>query len=92
MARPYDGQGLANIWVDQLIGGIVNIDQLNVLYITLGLAVWLFLAIMAAYVATERGRSGIGFFFFSLFLGYLFAILTLIALPKKRPESYYLED
>ena len=52
-----------------------------------GAVLWIFLAIMAAYVATERGRSGVGFFFFALFLSYLLAIVTLIALPARKDDE-----
>lgn len=66
-------------------------SQLPIMYAALLIVIWLFLAIMAAYVAYERGRSSLGFFLFAVFFSYPLAILTLIALPKKRPESYYLE-
>lgn len=59
-------------------GGIV----LGILAIY-GIGVWLFLAFLAAFVAKERGRSGVGFFFLALLTSFLVASLALIALPVR---------
>ena len=40
-------------------------------------------SIPVAYVATQKGRSGAGFFFLSFFLSFLVGILVVLALPKK---------
>lgn len=40
-------------------------------------------ATIVAFVARERGRSVVGFFFLALFFSFIVAILTLMALPSK---------
>lgn len=42
------------------------------------------MAIPVAYVAEERGRSSVGFFFLSFFLSFFVGILVLLALPSNR--------
>ena len=50
--------------------------------------VYLPLCFGVAYVATQRGRGAIGFFFLSLFLSPLIGLLFAIALPvRKRPPT-----
>jgi hypothetical protein len=49
--------------------------------LTLLLVLYLALAMGVSYVAAERGRSTVGFFFAALFFSPLIALLILIALP-----------
>ena len=51
------------------------------------LFVWLPLCAVVAYVAAQKGRSGIGMFFLSLFLSPLVGLLVTIALPAIRSQS-----
>lgn len=44
---------------------------------------WIVLCFVVAYVATQRGRSGVGFFFLAFFLSPLVGFLVAIALPKR---------
>ena len=45
------------------------------------LLIWPVLCFVVAFVAGERGRSGVGFFLLSFFLSPLIGLLVLIALP-----------
>jgi RNA polymerase subunit RPABC4/transcription elongation factor Spt4 len=49
---------------------------------TLVLFVWLPLCALVAWVATQKGRSGIGFFLLSLILSPLIGLIVLVALPS----------
>lgn len=52
------------------------------------LFVWLPLCFVVAYVAAQKGRSGFGMFFLSLFLSPLIGLLVTIALPDpSRPSG-----
>lgn len=41
------------------------------------------LSIPVAYVAAQKGRSGVGFFFLSFFLSFIVGILVAIAIPRR---------
>ena len=45
----------------------------------------LFLSFIAGWIAKSKGRSAVGFFFFSFFLSFLLAVLVLIAVPQLKP-------
>ena len=46
------------------------------------LLLWLPLCFVAAWVASQKGRSGVGIFFLSLFLSPVIGLLVVIALPR----------
>lgn len=46
------------------------------------LFVWLPLCFVVAYAASQKGRSGVGFFFLSFFLSPLIGFLAVIAVPS----------
>ena len=45
----------------------------------------LFLSFLAGWIAKNKGRSAVGWFFFSFFLSFLLAVLLLIAVPPLKP-------
>lgn len=51
------------------------------------LILWPLLCAVVAYAAGQKGRSGVGFFFLSLFLSPLVGLLVLIALPARQTEA-----
>lgn len=48
----------------------------------------LFLSFVAGWIAKSKGRSAAGYFFFSLFLSFLLAVLVLIAVPTVKKTDY----
>jgi len=49
------------------------------------LLLWFVLCILVAWIGTQKGRSGWGFFFLSFFLSPLIGFLVVLALPAKAP-------
>jgi hypothetical protein len=49
--------------------------------------IWLVLAIVVGVAAARRGRSGLGWLFFSLIISPLFAAILLALLPDRRYEE-----
>jgi hypothetical protein len=49
------------------------------------LVLWIVIAVVGAIVASNRGRSGVGWFFLCLVLPVM--ILVLLALPSRRPPQ-----
>lgn len=49
--------------------------------------IWIVLCFVVAYVAGQKGRSGAGMFFLSLFLSPLVGLLVVIALPALAPSE-----
>jgi hypothetical protein len=50
------------------------------------------LALPVAYVASEKGRSGSGFFFLSFFFSFIVGILVVLALPRVESQSIAVES
>jgi len=50
----------------------------------LAVIVWLALAVVVGFVATSKGRSGLGLFFLSVIFSPLIGLLVVIALPQKQ--------
>lgn len=48
--------------------------------------------VVVAYVAGQKGRSGIGFFFLSFFLTPLIGFLAVIALPRVESKPFLTQD
>jgi len=51
---------------------------------TLALTVWLLSGIVCAYIATQKRRSGVLWFFLGI-LGGVFAVIAIAAVPSRRP-------
>lgn len=51
-------------------------------YLISGLLINFLLSFLVAYVASEKGRSGPGFFFLSFFFSFLVGILVALAVPS----------
>lgn len=51
------------------------------------LLVWLTLSGLVGWLADQKGRSGIGFFFLSLCLSPLVGLLAVIAVPRSSPKG-----
>ncbi len=49
------------------------------------IVVWLVASSVVAWAASQKGRSGIGFFFLSLLLSPLIGFLAVIAVPSLKP-------
>ena len=47
--------------------------------------VWLPLCALVAWLASQKGRSGAGFFLLALFLSPLIGLLAVIAVPRREP-------
>jgi len=47
----------------------------------------IFLSFVAGWIAKNKGRSAVGYFFFSFFLSFLLAVLVLIAVPPLKPVT-----
>lgn len=56
------------------------------------LLIWLPACFVVAYVANQKGRSGIGFFVLSFFLTPLIGFLAVIALPRIEPKPVLAKD
>lgn len=55
-------------------------------FLLLGFGIWIGLGLLAAYVATEKGRSGCAWFGIGVIFGPI-AFLALIAVPAKLPDG-----
>jgi hypothetical protein len=49
------------------------------------LFLWLPLCFLVAFIGSQKGRSGVGFFFLSFFLSPLIGFLVVLALPSVKP-------
>ena len=48
---------------------------------------WLVLAFVPAYIASQKGRNGIGWFFIGLLISPLIALIIVCAIPKVEKEA-----
>lgn len=69
-----------------------KILALNLVWILLALAIYIGIASIPAFIASSKGYSAIGFFFFGLFF-ILPALIVIICLPdkEKREQSQNLD-
>lgn len=56
------------------------------------LLIWLPACFVVAYVANQKGRSGVGFFVLSFFLTPLIGFLAVIALPRVERKPFLTKD
>jgi hypothetical protein len=56
--------------------------------ISIGLFFWILPSIGVGWIATQKGRSGAGFFLLSLLISPVIAVLVLIALPVVAPRAH----
>lgn len=56
------------------------------------LLIWLPACFVVAYVASQKGRSGVGFFVLSFFLTPLVGFLAVIALPRIERKPFLTKD
>ncbi len=64
--------------------------DIRMIGISLLVTFWLYLSsvFLAAYVATEKGRSGVGWLFLSLLFPPYMSLLALSALPNKNGQEW----
>lgn len=56
------------------------------------LFLWLPACFLVAWVAGQKGRSGVGFFFLSFFLSPLIGFLVVLAVPRVDPTPAFTRD
>ncbi|KRT71652.1 MAG: hypothetical protein XU13_C0041G0029 [Candidatus Rokubacteria bacterium CSP1-6] len=64
--------------------------DITVIAVSFSVLLWLYLSsvILTAYVASESGRSGVGWFFLSFLFPPYMTLLALAALPEKKEEEW----
>lgn len=64
--------------------------DIAVIAVSFSVMLWLYLSsvVLTAYVASEKGRTGVGWFFLSLLFPPYMTLLALAALPEKKDEEW----